>query len=84
METIEQRVKKIIVDSLGVDAAKVTTDAMLVDDLGAESLDIIEIEMMAEEEFDLEDDDQVRLELELNMTVGDVIRVVEERVAGRG
>ncbi|MEC7900492.1 MAG: acyl carrier protein [Acidobacteriota bacterium] len=53
MDTLEQ-VKLIIVEQLGVDAAEVTAEASFVDDLGADSLDTVELVMAFEEEFDLE------------------------------
>ncbi len=57
MDTLEQ-VKKIIVEQLGVDAAEVTIQASFVDDLGADSLDTVELVMAFEEEFDLEIPDE--------------------------
>ncbi len=53
MDTLE-KVKKIIVEQLGVDADEVTSEASFVDDLGADSLDTVELVMAFEEEFDLE------------------------------
>ncbi len=58
MATIEERVKKIIVEQLGVDEEEVTTDAHFVDDLGADSLDTVELVMAFEEEFNLEISDE--------------------------
>ncbi len=62
MDTAE-KVKKIIVEQLGVDAAEVTIEASFVDDLGADSLDTVELVMAFEEEFDLEipDDDAEKI-----------------------
>jgi len=57
MDTLE-KVKKIIVEQLGVDAAEVTDVASFVDDLGADSLDTVELVMAFEEEFDLEIPDE--------------------------
>ncbi len=57
MDTLE-KVKKIIVEQLGVDAAEVTDEASFVDDLGADSLDTVELVMAFEEEFDLEIPDE--------------------------
>ena len=51
---VEEKVKEIIVDQLGVDAAKVTPTARFVEDLGADSLDTVELVMAFEEEFDIE------------------------------
>ena len=59
MSSIEERVKKIIVEQLGVADDQVTPDASFVDDLGADSLDTVELVMALEEEFDVEiPDDQ--------------------------
>ncbi len=62
MDTLE-KVQKIIVEQLGVDAAEVTIQASFVDDLGADSLDTVELVMAFEEEFDLEipDDDAEKI-----------------------
>ena len=54
MSDIAERVKKIVVDHLGVDAAKVTENASFIDDLGADSLDTVELVMAFEEEFNVE------------------------------
>jgi len=56
--TIEEKVKKIIVDQLGVDEAEVTPEAKLIDDLGADSLDTVELVMALEEEFGVEIPDE--------------------------
>ncbi len=56
--SIEAKVKDIIVQQLGVDAEKVTTEASFVDDLGADSLDVVELVMAFEEEFDVEIPDE--------------------------
>jgi acyl carrier protein len=58
MSTIEERVKKIVVDQLGVKEEEVTTDASFIDDLGADSLDTVELVMALEEEFDCEIPDE--------------------------
>lgn len=55
---MEERVKEIIVEQLGVDADQVTDDASFVDDLGADSLDTVELVMALEEEFDVEIPDE--------------------------
>ena len=54
MSSIEERVKKIVVEQLGVNENEVSTDASFVDDLGADSLDTVELVMALEEEFDCE------------------------------
>ena len=58
MSNIEERVKKIIVEQLGVDEAEVKNEASFVDDLGADSLDTVERVMALEEEFDTEIPDE--------------------------
>ncbi|SET48921.1 acyl carrier protein [Thalassotalea agarivorans] len=58
MSTIEERVKKITVEQLGVSEDEVTTEASFVDDLGADSLDTVELVMALEEEFDTEIPDE--------------------------
>ncbi len=72
---IFDKVKSIIVDQLDVDEDKVTLNANIQDDLGADSLDIVDLVMSFEDEFDLEiPDDQV----ETIKTVGDVVKYIEE------
>ncbi len=75
METME-KVKKIIVDQLGVEEDKVKEDSSFIDDLGADSLDIVELIMAFEEEFDIEIADE---EAEKIKIVGDVIRYLENK-----
>ena len=58
MSDIADRVKKIVVEHLGVDAAKVTDNASFIDDLGADSLDTVELVMALEEEFGIEIPDE--------------------------
>jgi acyl carrier protein len=58
MSSIEDRVKKIVVEQLGVEEAQVTPDASFIDDLGADSLDTVELVMALEEEFDCEIPDE--------------------------
>ncbi|VAW44322.1 Acyl carrier protein [hydrothermal vent metagenome] len=58
MSSIEERVKKIVVEQLGVEEDQVTADASFVDDLGADSLDTVELVMALEEEFDCEIPDE--------------------------
>lgn len=71
------KVKKIIVDQLDVEEDKVTEAASITDDLGADSLDVVDLVMSFEEEFDLEiPDDQV----EKIKTVGDIVKFIEEKV----
>lgn len=73
---VEERVKNIIVEQLNVDSDSVTADASFVDDLGADSLDIVELVMTMEEEFDLEIPDE---DAEKIKSVGDVIKYVTSR-----
>lgn len=74
-ETLE-RVKKIVADHLGVDEANVNKDATFKEDLGADSLDVVELVMELEDEFDLEISDE---EAEKIQTVGDVINYIEKQ-----
>ena len=69
-----QRVKKIIVERLGVDESEVTPEASFKDDLGADSLDVVELVMELEDEFDLEISDE---EAEKISTVADVVNYIE-------
>jgi acyl carrier protein len=70
---IASKVKEIIIEELGVDAEKVTDQASFVDDLGADSLDTVELVMAFEEEFDLEIPDE---DAEKMRTVADVVSYV--------
>jgi acyl carrier protein len=72
-KSIEDRVKDIIVDQLGVNADQVTPEAKFVEDLGADSLDTVELVMAFEEEFDIEVPDE---EAEKLQAVGDVISYI--------
>jgi acyl carrier protein len=74
-KSVETRVKEIIVEQLGVTPDEVKNDAKIVDDLGADSLDIVELVMALEEEFGSEIPDE---EAEKLQTVGDVIKYIEE------
>ena len=76
--SVEEKVKKIIVEQLGIPSDEVTSDAKFVDDLGADSLDIVELIMAFEEEFDIEipDEDAEKIE-----TVGDAVKYIEERIS---
>lgn len=72
---IFDKVKEIIVEQLGVDAEEVTLESSFIDDLGADSLDIVELIMALEEEFDMEIPDE---EAEKFPTVGDVVEYIKE------
>ena len=74
MADIEQKVKDIIINELGVEAEKVTPQASFVEDLGADSLDTVELVMAFEEEFGLEIPDE---EAEKLQTVGDAIAYIQ-------
>ena len=78
MSDISERVKKIVVEHLGVDEAKVTEQASFVDDLGADSLDTVELVMAFEEEFNVEIPDDAA---ETIVTVGDAIKFLEKNAA---
>ena len=73
----EERVKQIIVDQLGVAPEQVTAEASFIDDLGADSLDTVELVMALEEEFDLEIPDE---DAEKMTTVADAIKYLESHV----
>ena len=75
MSTIEERVKKVVIEQLGVEEDSVTPDASFVDDLGADSLDTVELVMALEEEFDAEIPDE---QAEQIRTVADAIKYIKE------
>lgn len=77
MENIEQRVKKIVADQLGVNEADIKTESSFVDDLGADSLDTVELVMALEEEFECEIPDE---EAEKITTVQQAIDYVNNNV----
>ena len=75
---IAGKVKKIVADHLGVEEAKVTEEASFIDDLGADSLDTVELVMAFEEEFGSEISDT---EAEKILTVGDAIKFMESKAS---
>ena len=75
-ESIEARVREIIINELGVELEKVTDDAAFVEDLGADSLDTVELVMAFEEEFGLDIPDE---EAEKMRTVGDAVRYLNKQ-----
>ena len=77
MDIFEQ-VKKILCDQLDLDEEQVTEDSEVIDDLGADSLDIVDLVMTLEEEFDTEIPDE---DIEILRTVGDIVKYIEERSA---
>ncbi len=72
---LAEKLKTIVVDQLGVNEENVTMEATFVDDLAADSLDIVELVMNVEREFDLEIPDE---DAEKIVTIGDVVKYIEE------
>ena len=79
-DSVEERVKNIICDQLAVEPEKVVPTASFIEDLGADSLDIVELVMTMEEEFDLDIPDE---DAEKIKTVTDVIKYIGEKSAGK-
>ncbi len=79
MSNVAERVKKIVVEHLGVEADKVTSDASFIDDLGADSLDTVELVMAFEEEFGVEIPDDAAEKI---LTVTDAIGFIETHQKG--
>lgn len=75
-EDIKNKVKKIVADHLGIEEEKVTEESNFIDDLGADSLDTVELVMAFEEEFGSEISDS---EAEKILTVGDAIKFIENK-----
>ena len=79
-KTTEQRVKEIIVNQLNVNEEQITAEASFLDDLGADSLDTVELIMAFEEEFKDEIDGEIpESDAEKLQTVGDVIKYIEDK-----
>jgi len=76
MATVEERVKKIIAEQLGVEEDEVTPEASFVEDLGADSLDTVELVMALEEEFEIEIPDE---DAEKILTVGKALEYIKEK-----
>ena len=76
MGDTEQEVKKIVIEHLGIEESKVTNESKFIDDLGADSLDTVELVMAFEEEFGSEISDN---EAEKILTVGDAIKFIENK-----
>jgi acyl carrier protein len=81
MASVEEKVKEIIVDQLGVDAAKVTPTARFVEDLGADSLDVVELVMAFEESLDIEIPDE---DAEKIRSVNEAIDYVKKKLEAKG
>ena len=77
MSDVAERVRKIVVEHLGVDADKVVEGASFIDDLGADSLDTVELVMAFEEEFGIEIPDDAAEHIQ---TVGDAVKFITEKV----
>src|SRR5438045_659969 len=80
MASVQDRVKEIIVEQLGVEEAEVTPSASFVDDLGADSLDIVELVMAFEEAFDIEIPDE---DAEKIRTVNDAVNYIQKQSKGK-
>lgn len=78
MSEVQDKIKQIIVDELGVDEAEVTENARFIEDLGADSLDLVELVMRFEEEFDIEIADE---DAEKIQSVRDAYAYVEQHKA---
>ncbi len=78
LTTVLERVTKVVVDRLGVDESEVKVEASFRDDLGADSLDVVELVMELEDEFDMEISDE---DAEKIATVGDAISYIESKVS---
>ena len=78
MSDITDRVKKIVVEHLNVDESKVSDEASFIDDLGADSLDTVELVMAFEEEFDIEIPDDAA---ETIQTFGDAVKFINEKMS---
>ena len=77
MTAVLERVTKVIVEHLNVEEEKVTADASFRDDLGADSLDVVELVMKLEDEFDMEISDE---DAEKIATVGDSVKYIESKI----
>jgi acyl carrier protein len=78
LSTVFERVSKVVVDRLGVDEGEVKLEASFRDDLGADSLDVVELVMELEDEFDMEISDE---DAEKIATVGDAISYIESKIS---
>jgi len=78
LTTVLERVTKVVVDRLGVDESEVKVEASFREDLGADSLDVVELVMELEDEFDMEISDE---DAEKIATVGDAISYIETKIS---
>lgn len=78
MSDVFDRVKKIVIDNLSVEDDKISSEASFIDDLGADSLDLVELVMAFEEEFDIEIPDDVQENIR---TVGDAVTHIEKHLS---
>ncbi len=76
--SIEEKVKELIVQQLGVSESEVVPEAKFIDDLGADSLDLVELVMALEDEYGIDIPDE---DVEKIVTVGDAIKYLEQRVS---
>ena len=81
MEFDEKKIKEMMAEQLGVAESQITNDAKFIDDLGADSLDVVELVMQLEEEFDVEIADE---EAENIVTVGDAVSFIKKLAVDRG
>ena len=77
MSEVQDKIKQIIVDELGVDEAEVTENARFIEDLGADSLDLVELVMRFEEEFDIEIPDEAASEIS---TVAEAVSFIQKQL----
>jgi acyl carrier protein len=75
LKMVFEKIKEIIIDELGIDESKITMDARFREDLGADSLDAVEIIMQIEEEFGVEINEEVIQDMKV---IGDIVKYIEE------
>ncbi len=80
MADVNEKIKSIIAEQLGVKPEEVTPQASFIEDLGADSLDTVELVMALEEEFEIEIPDE---DAEKMATVGDAVKYIEEKIAAK-
>ena len=82
MESIEQRVKKIVAEQLGVNEAEIKNESSFLDDLGADSLDMVELVMALEDEFDIDVSDE-EAERFTNATIPEIAAAIGSHLAAK-